>query len=316
MRNLLTAPPVLAVAAALLIGCQPPSSDVRHPVMSLPISPATQVVQVMPFTVHKGADERFGQFVTGQMIDRLGASEHYRVAAAGEQPDMVLGGDLAVETTDVRSKRTIRHWAYGSNPPAPMVVETLVRTAKLRVNFALTDPRGGHSLGSVEIRRTYDSAKDPAVRGGLGLARPDDPDRVPLTEQIVQDLLTSAAGNFMEIFEPVYIEGTVAMKDVGGSATRRGFAAVRSEEWDEAIALLTEALAESPQDPKRLYNLGGAEELAGRFEPAMIHYSAADKAAEEESELQVECHAALLRVSRVLQRDVRNLPELKQAKAQ
>jgi tetratricopeptide (TPR) repeat protein len=47
--------------------------------------------------------------------------------------------------------------------------------------------------------------------------------------------------------------------------------AVRSERWDEAIALYEEALAARPDHVPLLYNLACTESLAGRLDDALQH---------------------------------------------
>ena len=46
---------------------------------------------------------------------------------------------------------------------------------------------------------------------------------------------------------------------------------VQRGEWDEAIAMHEEALAEQPDHPSLLYNLACVESLAGRSEAALLH---------------------------------------------
>ncbi len=301
------------VLLTLAVGCEPPTVHFRHAIGTLPLDRNARNVAVGDFEAQAGPHDAVADHLTSILAGRLGESDYYTVTAP-DRADLRLGGDIHIEATDVRGRRTIRHWVYGSNPPARQVVPTLIRRVEMRVAFAIANDSGKH-LGAVEVRRFYDSTTDPTVRGELGLARPDDPDRVPETETIVRNLLDDAADEFLGMFEPVWIEADVKMRPAKGKATRDGFAAARRKDYAEAADQLADARADAPDDPAAALNLAVAEEAAERFERAMVHYAAAAKASTpaddaEPSDLHRDAKAGLLRVSRVLQRDIRDLPKL------
>jgi tetratricopeptide (TPR) repeat protein len=97
-----------------------------------------------------------------------------------------------------------------------------------------------------------------------------------------------AAGQLVFLRDPQLRRGAVALDEdtivlaLGGkpgeahvvSAWEAMFAAVpysREENWDEAIRIHVEALAEQPEDPALLYNLACMEARGGRHLDALLH---------------------------------------------
>jgi tetratricopeptide (TPR) repeat protein len=97
-----------------------------------------------------------------------------------------------------------------------------------------------------------------------------------------------AAGQLVHVSDPSLRRGAVALEDgtvvlaLGGkpgephrvSAWEAMFAAVpasRREDWDEAIRIHEEALAEQPDHPALLYNLACMEARGGRHLDALLH---------------------------------------------
>jgi tetratricopeptide (TPR) repeat protein len=96
-----------------------------------------------------------------------------------------------------------------------------------------------------------------------------------------QELYVVVRGRARFTLDGAEQDGTVVLA-VGGapgkpfevSAWEASFAAIpytRSERWDEAIAILEEALRERPEHPALLYNLACVEARAGRHVDALLH---------------------------------------------
>ena len=135
------------------------------------------------------------------------------------------------------------------------------------------------------------SAVDPRVRGELGLLRPDDPERIPAVETIVEELLSECVDGFCGMVAPVKATHTIPLR----SAWRlnAGVRAVKAGDLASAEAEFLSVIADRPEDGDALFNLGAVLEARGKLAPAAEAYG---KAATLNNGADAEAKAAAKRV--------------------
>jgi len=187
----------------------------------------------------------------------------------------IVGGTMHVSIVDTRGLRTVLRMDPASKATTPVKVATLVRTVRLRVDFAVSRAASGDGLGIAEVVRAYNSAADAAVRGELGLERPDDPNRVPPVETILKGLLGQCAQAFSRMITPTPADAEIPLRPAGGAD--KAFAAARKQDWPQAQAALAKALAADPENAALHFNLAAVAEAAGELDLAARHYEHALK---------------------------------------
>ncbi len=240
MRNIVR---VVAVAllAAGLVGCEPPSVAIDHVLpAALPIPDSARPLRAGQFQVTGDAGGGYAEHLAAALNQRLGDAN--APAGGGGAVD----GTIEVDVADETGNRTIRRVsAAGESVTAE--VPTLVRTASVRVVFAPRGP-GGQALPMAEVRRSYSSAGDAAVRGPLGFKRADDPARVPPASEIVRGLLDDCADAFVRMTTPARSTVTMPLRPGGADTSAR------------------------PESVDAHYNAAVAAEAAGRYEEARRLY--------------------------------------------
>lgn len=316
MPKLTSALAVAAISLCLLAaGCSPPVVSVHHKLpAALPLPADITSLRVGEFTVAElpaapavsAAEAPAGPAavavtvtpeLASLMTDRLGRELTETLPAATDGAGIV-GGSLHVSIGDTRGVRTVLRFDPATKGATPVEVATLVRTARLRVDFAVSRAADGQGLGIAEVVRTYDSAADPSVRGELGLERPDDPNRVPPVETIIKGLLAQCAHAFKRMVTPTPADAEIPLRSAGGAAARQAFAAARKGDWPQAVAAFRKALAADPENPALNFDLAAAAEAADQLDLAARYYEHALKLSDEKD---IESQDAARRCRRVLQ---------------
>jgi len=304
-------------------GCAPPVVKVSHSLpAALPVPAGMMGLRVGEITV-AGPDTSAEAPAGGEAVaitpelarlmkDRLGKELYMKgwirprigeTRPAGGKDECLIGGTIRAVIQEVRGKRTVMLLDPASKATKPLEVPTLIRTARVRVEFALSRAADGQGLGIAEIVRTYDSAFDPAVRGELGLDRPDDPNHVPPVEMIVKDLLAQCAHAFKCLISPTYVYAEVQLRPVEGAAADEGFAIVRKGYHHLAMILFLESYGYDSLNPALNFNLAAVAEAAGQLDIAIDHY---DQAVKLSGDKDAEAYEGARRCRRVL--EARNLP--------
>jgi len=225
---------------------------------------------------------RLGQALEtkGHIHPRLGDTR-----PAANSGECIIDATIHVAIHEMRGKRDVLLLDPATKATRPREVPTLVRRAEVRVEFAVTRAGAGQGLGIVEVARTYDSALDPAVRGELGLERPDDPNRVPPVEAIVKDLLDQCAPVFQCMISPTPIGALVQLRPAWGPEADKAFAAIREHSYGLVVEEFRKALAVDPNSPARIFNFAVAAEAGDEFDQAEKHYQRAfDLSGEKDAE--------------------------------
>jgi hypothetical protein len=269
---------IASVASFLLSGCAGPVVAIRHtlpPALPLPDDLA------LP---------RAGEVVVAEMtppdrVDPEAQARSLQDCLAVHLPEQgsgarqaIVDGQAYVTVDDQRSQRTVRVYDPQTDTTSPQEVQTLVREVNLRVDFTIRSV-DGEVLGRAEVRRSYNSATDPEVRGELGLGRPDDPARVPAAEKILAQQCREAAEELASLLRPVDVKADVELLPVGGEHARGGLEAARQEDYAAAAEAFQAALA-IQDDAQLQFNLGATAEAAGQLEQAQAAW---EKAASSEA---------------------------------
>ncbi|GAG20652.1 unnamed protein product, partial [marine sediment metagenome] len=233
-------------------------------------------IEVGTFAVTGTEDDGFADFVQKSLRERLTqqwAGKDQR-KQPGEPTNKIIhvGGDILIETRDTGGTRTVRRWSSGPNQMETQDVETLVRTAKVNVDFVVGSGEGREPIVTVETHRSYNSANDPRVRGELGLDRSDDPGRVPPTEAIVTRLLDECVEEFCGMIVPFEVTQRIPLRWTLGAKGAAAFKAVEAGDFETAVRDFEAASAEAPDDVNLRFNLAAAAEAAGNLTLALAQY--------------------------------------------
>jgi len=265
---------VCVVAAALAAGCAAPTASVVH---ELPAAvPAGDVAAIVPgrFEVAAG-DAWMAEFLAAEVNRRAAAA---RGDAPPAEPAVTMGGTVTAEVTDRRGRRPARRMDPAAGRLVDVQVPFLVRTAKVRVVFALA-PADGAAPVKLETAESYTSAEDPRVRGPAGLERGDDPSRVPPAETILRELLVQCVDEAWGMIAPVRMPVTLQFRRADGEAAEAGLEAVERKDFAAAVEHFRAAVQERPDSAALRFNLAAALEGQGQFAAAARHYQAAADAA-------------------------------------
>lgn len=255
------------------------------------------------------------KFVNARLDEHLYMKERINPRLAETQPagaggEYFINGTIRAAIRDTRGSRRVQLRAPSTQPAMSKELPTLVRRVRLQVEFAVTwagkgEAPGGRDLGTVEVVRAYDSALDPAVRGELGLERPDDPNRVPPVEAIVDDLLAQCARAFRCMISPTPIGALVRLRPAWGPEADKAFAAIREHSYGLVVEEFRKALAVDPNSPARIFNFAVAAEAGDEFDLAERHYQRAYGLSGEKDD---EAYDGARRCRRVI--EARKMPEL------
>lgn len=281
----------LAVAAISIClsaaGCAPPVVSVHHKLpAALPLPADITALKVGQFVIAESGPApsagpgakavtitpELASFITRGLARHMAET----LPGAADAPGIV-GGSVDVSIVDTRGLRKVFHMDPGGKGTVPVEVATLVRTARLRVEFAVSRAADGQGMGIAEVVRAYNSSADAAVRGELGLERPDDPNRVPPVETILEGLLGQCAQAFGRMITPTPADAEIQLRAAGGAGVNKAFAAARKGDWPQAVAAFTKALAADPENPALHFNLAAAAEAGGQLDLAAQHYEQALK---------------------------------------
>jgi len=299
-------PTVLALTWAA--GCAGPVVKVSH-VLPAAVPMPADIVLINPrgpFAVTPPDAGPYGQFVIDLLNERpllVGSGVKGRLLreAPEIQPEQVVsvGGRITIKANDARGTRQVLRPNAATREPELLDLPTLVRTLELTVDFVLTRAHSGERVTTVETRRSYSSTADPRVRGELGLHRPDDPERIPPTDQVIRELLTECAETFRAMVLPLVVTAEIPMRGTLNEQGSQGLKAAERGAFGNAVGFFESAVKQSPNDMNLLFNLAVACEAAGRLPDAARHYQTV---ADQTSGRDLHAAESAQRVQRILLR--------------
>ena len=292
---------LLAAGAAAMAGCAAPVLLVRHELpAAVPLPEGTRMVRVGTFTVTgAGRQAAATAAVLAEALQRH-LSRHWAIDGDADTRAhaVEVTGEIAIETDDERGTRRLRQYNETTKQWQEREVPTLVRSVTAHVTFRLAGPAAGKPLATLETDRSYASTDDPRVRGELGLARPDDPERVPPADRIIRELLNGCAEGFVSMIAPNAVEAEVKTRASLNGMANRALKAI-GEGNLEAGMILEALLEKHPDDVTLRFNLAAVLEAAGCLEDALAHYTAV---LEQTDGKDAEAAEAARRLRRVLKR--------------
>lgn len=267
------------LAAAILSGlaasgCATPTVAITHklpaavPVLNLPAK-----VSAENFAPRADASPSLARLAAKLVIERMPAA--IGPAKAGESAGanlFTVGGTVRVKAHDVKGRRLLRVLDRASGKLRAEQLPSLVRTADLEADFVVRRRGSDQPIVTIETRRRYNSATDPAVRGELGLRRPDDPALVPPLDKVCQRMLAECVDEFWAMLTPSEINLRVRLRPVPGPQARAGFQAVRQGRIDAAVEQFEAAALARANQPDTLYDLAVLREAAGKLPQALANY--------------------------------------------
>lgn len=261
----------------IAVGCGGPVLSVRHVLPGdLPAPYDAQAVTVGRFTAVSGHEDSYADKVAEMLKDRLGRRiQENKSAGLGTSltGPVIVTGEIHVETKDRKGTRTIRRRSLeDSSALTSHEVETLIRTAAVRVDFVITRKRDNVRLGAAETRQAYNSLTDPRVRGDLGLGRPDDPAGVPEAGTIVNALLGKCVDTFCRMITPPVVVAEVQLRGTLQADGQKALAAAEARDCKSALAHALAAVRAEPNNVNLLFNLAAIAESCGKLKIALLHY--------------------------------------------
>ncbi|MFW6133634.1 MAG: tetratricopeptide repeat protein [Planctomycetota bacterium] len=312
------------VVAACLGGCAP-SVQVVHTLRPAVELPPGGPLRVGRFEAVGGDDwtaAALREAVVESFIDAAGSPPQPDGDAEapgeprpyGRPYGRVVSGSAEVAVREQRGTRQGRRRDAAIRPPVwadgeLVGVELAYLLRRVDVRTVLTVAPADDETAAparLEVRQSYDSSRDPRVRGADGLARADDPDRVPPTDRVVRELLARCAARARAMVEPVRMPVTLSFRPVGGTAAAEGLKAARRRDFATAVEHFRTALRQLDDGdapiraavwPRRgdlLFNLAAAHEADSHFAQAERRYRAALRASDGRDE---EARAAAERVA-------------------
>ncbi len=254
-------------------------------------------IQAGEFTVVAGPKEDYAARMAEIVADRL--KKKQSSAESSAKPTVRVDGEIFIESSDQKGRRTLRRLRPDMKEVEFIDVDTLVRTADVRVVFSLINISDGAALGGVEVRKNYSSLADPRVRGEWGLSRADDPVGIPETKTIIDELMCKCADSLVEMLTPHAVSVTVTLKATATPLGRQGQDAARRKAYGEALSLFKAAIQADPNDTGSVFNLAVMEEMAGQLPSALEHYT---KFASQASSQDEQAAEAVTRVKRLMMR--------------
>ena len=269
---------LLFAMSLLAVGCGGPVLSIRHVLPSdLPAPYSAQAITVGQFTMASGSKDSYADKVAEALKERL--VRRIRESKFGDGASLtgpvIVTGEVHVETKDVKGTRTIRRRSSDASVMASHEVETLVRTAVVRVDFIITRKSDNVRLGAAEARQAYSSLTDPRVRGDLGLGRPDDPASVPEGGTIVNALLGKCVDTFCRMITPPVVVAEVQLRGTLQADGQKALAAVEAVDYKgrkHALVHAHAAVRAEPNNVNLLFNLAAIAESYGELKTALDHY--------------------------------------------
>ncbi len=269
---------LLFAMSFLAVGCGGPVLSIKHVLPpDLPAPYCAEAITVGQFTKVSGHEEAYADKTAEMLKERLCRrmrESKFRDGASRTGP-VIVTGEVHVETKDVKGTRTIRRRSSDASALASHKVDTLIRTAVVRVDFVITRKSDNVRLGAAEARQAYSSLTDPRVRGDLGLGRPDDPAAVPEAGTIVNELLGKCVDTFCRMITPPVVKVEIQLRGTLQADGQKALAAVESVEWKPRQAALGHARAAVRAEPNNvnlLFNLAAIAESYGKLKTALDHY--------------------------------------------
>ncbi|MCK4625474.1 MAG: hypothetical protein KAV00_09215 [Phycisphaerae bacterium] len=267
---------LLFAMSFLAVGCGGPVLSVRHVLPpDLPAPYNAQVITVGQFTAASGPEEAYADKTAEMLKERLvrrireGKSTSLGTSQIGP---VIVTGEVHVETKDVKGTRTIRRRGSDASAFTSHKVETLIRTAVVRVDFIITRKSDNVRLGAAEARQAYNSLTDPRVRGNLGLGRPDDPAAVPEAGTIVNALLGKCVDTFCRMITPPVVEVEIQLRGTLQADGQKALTAAEAMDCKPALAHARAAVQAEPDNVNLLFNLAAIAEACGELKAALVHY--------------------------------------------
>ncbi len=268
---------------AAMLGCEAPRVIVQHtlpPALDVPAEALT--VDPADFVVTSGQDGTATAFVAKMLKRRLKTWTPFVLEGISQTEAQGAGrveGKIHIEQTETKGSRWVRREEAKTGRLRREKIPTLVRTGMVRITFVVRSAETGEQLVAADISRPYSSADDPRVRDKGGQGRPDDPERIPSADQIVNELLADCVGSFCQMIRPMELRVQVQFRPAAGQRAEEGLAAVSWGMYEKALVLFDEALRTDPANPAIMFNLAAVAELTGRDETALRFYQAVLKRA-------------------------------------
>ncbi len=267
---------LLFAMSFLAVGCGGPVLSIRHVLPpDLPAPYSAQAITVGRFTAASGPENSYADKTAEALKERLvrrireGKSTGLGTSRTGP---VIVTGEVHVETKDMKGTRTIRRRSSDASVMASHEVETLIRTAVVRVDFIITRKSDNVRLGAAEARQAYSSLTDPRVRGDLGLGRPDDPSAVPKAGTIVHELLGKCVDTFCRMITPPVVVAEVQLRGTLQDDGQKALAAAEAKDCKPALVHARAAVRAEPNNVNLLFNLAAIAESCGELKTALNHY--------------------------------------------
>ncbi|MBS3733367.1 MAG: tetratricopeptide repeat protein [Phycisphaerae bacterium] len=263
--------------ASVLVGCAGPTVHITHALPAAVNLPPGDAVQAGRFqAVGEGSDW------TADVLKAEVARQFADLDAADNGAARIVTGSVTVEATDERGTRSVRRRDpsiadRADHALVTVALPSLIRHVRVRTVLAVA--AAGHPAPvRLEVRKTYDSTRDPRVRSPDGLRRGDDPEHVPPTGQIIRELLRRCVETARSMVEPLNVPVTLTFRAGGGEDADAGRRAAGEGDFVAAAEHFRTALAKRPDAADLRLNLAAACEAAGEFAAAERHYRAVWKA--------------------------------------
>jgi hypothetical protein len=298
---------LLFVMLFLAVGCGGPVLSIRHVLPpDLPAPYYAQAITVGRFTAAASGPkeayaDKIAEILKERLVRRIREGKSTGLGTSRIGP-VIVTGEVHVETKDRKGTRTIRRRGSDASVTTSHEVETLIRTAVVRVDFIITRKSDNVRLGAAEARQAYSSLTDPRVRGDLGLGRPDDPASVPDTDTIVNALLGKCVDTFCRMITPPVVEVEIQLRGTLQADGRKALAAVEAVDYKgrkSALGHARAAVRAEPNNVNLLFNLAAIAESFGELKTALDHY---EKVVKQTGGRDRQAGEAVVRLRRVMAR--------------
>lgn len=265
---------VAFIALLAAAGCAPVTVGITHRLpAAVPVCGLGGKITPGAFTVEGRSDGELASMAAKALIDsRPTFWDPGRVEQPPGGEEVTVNGLVRIKAADRQGRRPVRTLDSESGQLQTSEIPTLVRTIDIEVHFAVVRNGAADPVVTVETRRSYNSPADPRVRGELGLGRGDDPDLVPATEKIIEELLIQCARDFWSMVTPLVISRQKTLRLVGGADSSAGLQAAREGNLSIALERFEAAAEADPDSPGALYNLAVTAEATGDLTKALEAY--------------------------------------------
>jgi tetratricopeptide (TPR) repeat protein len=159
---------------------------------------------------------------------------------------------------------------YTRTPVRTQTVQKVTRNITVQCSFRLQDRANRVIFDHVSpVLRKTDETKPSPFWGS-------DQTEAELTprDKIIGELVEKEVRRFIGTFLPVKVEETIVVHASKNDACEAGVRMLAAGEYDEAIAMFNQAIAESEegQDKYATFGLGAAHEVKGEYEKALEYY--------------------------------------------